>query len=758
MIALGAWLRHRRELGCRTVGRRLMSRRLHLGERILVTLGLRPARLAAAGRPRRVFVPTRDRAHPWGHSAGSEEVTAALLPTTDSVRPTDSVGATTDSELEVIERVIDEGSPEEAHGTDSTPAAARERAQVHVRHTSDSVGPTESAELLSEPQRKLDLTAAAGASTTVDPSSAGLLADSEDSRSHKVLSSDPRGGAIEGSRAAQDDANQSATEPGRAELDERATPTGAANGPNSSEQDPLRPTTDSLCRIESEDEAIEGVVGEARTEEVRGAHSVPAAAREPSSIHGRHTSRPVGSTEAAALPSEPQWKPDPAPAAGAPATVFPSSARLAAGSEDSRSHETLNAGPHIGAIGEARSAQETLRFAVPDHIAEVRMARRPVSSVVDRGSAITQKPDVVSQTPPRPASEGAQAVPLFAARETGRSPQAWLARLRSQADSEHSVVPGPVAADVRPGATSAPPSEVAVHRAGALGGLDRVQPLDATRRFIRPLVGVDPADVRIHRGRTDPLTVGTESADALTVGDEVVVAASHDERTAAGRGLLAHEITHVARRHYSRFVPPVARLGARAGLGGEGGNSSSSAAAHAHEDDEAIALRVESRVRAAAERPAVPTAASPGPEVTPLARYDVGRDVESSTEPVGNVPAPLEPASKPHGGNPPWGTLPAPWEPVAHGLPQPPGVLPDALQGSRAVSEAGSLGMAATGAGKDIAVAAAAHQRRVDAPPAPAVRDPTDRAGLPEPDLDALARRVYDVIRRRLAAEQRRVG
>ena len=97
-----------------------------------------------------------------------------------------------------------------------------------------------------------------------------------------------------------------------------------------------------------------------------------------------------------------------------------------------------------------------------------------------------------------------------------------------------------------------------------------------------------------------------------------------------------------------------------------------------------------------------------------------------------------------------WGSLPAPWEP-----------LPGIESGAR---EAGPMTAVASihAAAPPLHLADTVHlaeQGRAQtgedssggAPAAPA-------ASAPPPDLDALARRVYDVLKRRLAAERRREG
>lgn len=79
----------------------------------------------------------------------------------------------------------------------------------------------------------------------------------------------------------------------------------------------------------------------------------------------------------------------------------------------------------------------------------------------------------------------------------------------------------------------------------------RGEPLDWTtrNRFERKL-GVDLGDVRIYTGEIARQVTRTKGAEALTVGTTktILMGGSGDRSplTSAGRGLLAHELTHVA--------------------------------------------------------------------------------------------------------------------------------------------------------------------------------------------------------------------
>jgi hypothetical protein len=76
------------------------------------------------------------------------------------------------------------------------------------------------------------------------------------------------------------------------------------------------------------------------------------------------------------------------------------------------------------------------------------------------------------------------------------------------------------------------------------------EPLDqATRSSIEPRLGVDLGGVRIHADAEAAGSAATLGARAYTVGRDVFFGASeYQPRTAEGRFLLAHELTHVAQQ------------------------------------------------------------------------------------------------------------------------------------------------------------------------------------------------------------------
>jgi hypothetical protein len=259
--------------------------------------------------------------------------------------------------------------------------------------------------------------------------------------------------------------------------------------------------------------------------------------------------------------------------------------------------------------------------------------------------------------------------------------------------------------------------------------------LAETRRFLRPLVGIDPDTVRVHRGVATDAVVEARGAEAITVGDDILLPVRHDERAPEARGLIAHELTHVARRREPVFVPPVSRV---PGPGGPVADDTS--------DEEAVARGVEASVR-------------------DVARVAAQRDASPRSD------APQLPAG-PTSGMPvrprrPWGNLPAPWEPIP-GLDDGAGATatgpasPAVARGGIAAAGAAPMSSlsAPVNSSNGGAVAEVQHAD-VGRPIAEAMPDPAPTGahgpqGAPRPDVDLLARQVYDVLKRRIAAERRR--
>jgi hypothetical protein len=370
-------------------------------------------------------------------------------------------------------------------------------------------------------------------------------------------------------------------------------------------------------------------------------------------------------------------------------------------------------------------------------VVEQRQARRPATVGGPRSPRAAGEPAKPQPGPPTRAAEAAPETEELFAGAPDRSVGEWR-RLLFEATSES------------PAQGRAAPRTPAASRTK---GAPPEPALESTRRFLRPLVGVDPSTVKVYRGAAARQATESVGADALAAADAIAFPATHDERTPEGLGLLAHELTHVARQREPRFVPPVAG-GTQPGIAGgspEDWESPPSPAVGTPRvagepkhpsGEEAVAERVEGLVRSeamAAGRRSSRVARPAEPASGPFSRRVPG--APSLGEPA--KPDRYEMLDHPGGMAPPWGDLPAPWEPLPE-LPNAPIEAGDARSGSGAATAPTAIHRAAT-------------ERSVEesSPGAAVAQAP---ASEPSPDVDALARQVYDVLKRRLAAERRREG
>jgi hypothetical protein len=439
---------------------------------------------------------------------------------------------------------------------------------------------------------------------------------------------------------------------------------------------------------------------------------------------------------------------------------------------------------------------------------EERQARHPPppgrQSARDRG-----KP-----APPPPGSPeaelAAEAAGLFQPAAEKRAPQDWLERLRAAATAPPSdeavreptlpppaalapvvgttkpatpptAVPAPppsrAAAQGRieptpraPAGIPAPPS--APRRAGerlpfvppvspppaAAGPSAAESVAPAARRFLAPLLGIDPGEVEVMRGPEAEAISRAHDADAVTRGETIVLGDSTPERSPEGLGLLAHELTHVARQRDPRFVPPVLKalpaapaVTPRPATGHHPAEGIPAVeqrtppfipARPAHErpardPEEVMAERVESTVRTLAAAPSVAAAAD-----SPIAPVSASRAAASRE---------------------PWGSLPAPWEPMpdfsddaggdtsddAGDAPEPGELVASATHSATETYAPAPVAAPAAGG-----VQRAARDRRGD--DEESSEGDSGGGGQRGPDVDALARQVYGILKRRIAAERRR--
>ena len=359
-------------------------------------------------------------------------------------------------------------------------------------------------------------------------------------------------------------------------------------------------------------------------------------------------------------------------------------------------------------------------------------AQSPDRSSVEASQPLPDAPPV-AQPAGAPQSGGALWV------ESGRGQQ------RSGAQPTGASQPGIAASPAR-ATRFAPPVGAAVRSTTPGGARLPARPApsapllsESNRRFLRAAVGVDPATVRLSRGQDAGRLTSAYRADAVTFGDDVALAPGRGDETAEGLGLLAHELTHVARRRDPTAIPPIARPA-------EQRSGFRPASPGPATDEEALARIVEAQtVQAARMRFAPPVfpARAEAPVAQPFDKQESAR----TAPPVEDAPA------APDRGR--WGNLPAPWEP-----------LPDWLAPSRS-AEAPPLPVVTVAPAPPVfttppqpgapVVHAAETTRTL---PAPRQRETPsqEQTPAPAPDIDALARQVYAVLKRRLAAERRRSG
>lgn len=283
------------------------------------------------------------------------------------------------------------------------------------------------------------------------------------------------------------------------------------------------------------------------------------------------------------------------------------------------------------------------------------------------------------------------------------------------------------------------------------------------RRFLQPLVGIDPASIRIYRGTQAEQLAGVYQADAITVGDDVAIAAGHPDDSPETLGLLAHEFTHVARQREPRFVPPIARVMNSASTSANIPGNMTPGRLSDPADEEALAQRVEGRVtRAAQEQADQATALS----MTPSA----GGLVAETTRSVPEA----------RSGDGSWGGLPAPWEPLPVWLMSSPVTTEDGGHATVVPSRSSQVAHAIGGAESGMSGVSGAYGgggtwngsgpgetgvKRAGLERSPGEEEQTaasmqqpapDSPKAPEPDLDALARQVYTLLKRRLEVERQR--
>lgn len=333
------------------------------------------------------------------------------------------------------------------------------------------------------------------------------------------------------------------------------------------------------------------------------------------------------------------------------------------------------------------------------------------------------------------------------------------------------------------------------------------------QQFLRPIVDIDPTNVRIHRDAQAAQFATAHQADAVTTGNEIMLAAGHAEDTPQTLALLAHEMTHVARKRELRFVPPIVntptnidphvdRIPARGTPTMTNAEKPSraiveaslavvlpvSSAPHTQKpiatniveaaDEERLALQVEQQAFYYAQQQTQQPIQAQEPQ------YRAGVDQQDQPTSVTNEL--VMPVARSSNAVDNWGGLPAPWEPLPNWLttastpegyntataaplamPPMPSVQTQTAQvqfnapmPSPAVNGNGHVDIATGSISTDGSAAGDVQRAGVErsmntAQQIGPVQQMTGAA--PAPDLDDLARQVYTVLKRRLGVEHRRL-
>jgi hypothetical protein len=356
---------------------------------------------------------------------------------------------------------------------------------------------------------------------------------------------------------------------------------------------------------------------------------------------------------------------------------------------------------------------------------------RATSSAGDRADSSTQGRATRTFVPPRAPSNSPQT-------DTASSNRTGLPA-RPVSPATQTASPGRSSSD---SASSLEPSQSAVQPPPAP---ERIELSGSARRFLQPLVGVDPADVPVLTGEAVRDFTREQRADAAALEGAVLLPEATNLESPETLGLLAHELVHVAaERQARRFVAPNAEplsgSSAREGasvpvLGGDA----------AWRSEEERAQRAEARVAR-------------------LAREGLVSDQPSIAQ---NPAAALEAR---------WGGLPAPWQPLPDlpSVPTSPATAPTGAQSSApgvvslvgAGLDSGAWGGAATSSAPSAGVAGAspatATNSSFGAQFAQSERDGAEETGgeqgSQEQDIGALAKQVYAVLKRRLQNERNRNG
>jgi Domain of unknown function (DUF4157) len=269
-------------------------------------------------------------------------------------------------------------------------------------------------------------------------------------------------------------------------------------------------------------------------------------------------------------------------------------------------------------------------------------------------------------------------------------------------------------------------------------GNPSVQLSQNARRFLKPIVGIDPNDVKIYRDPQTERITKAARADALTVDETILLSSEQALESPETLGLIAHELTHVARNRQARFVPPVAYSNANLAASAQAGN------------EEGLALGVEAIARQGWTNLNQNTNQN-----TPNQNFSSQTPPHTATESTdrsryGGLPAPADlPQWFIEDRTPPQTSRPSAPRAKVASMPVENSFVPKATTNTLAAS---------------IGAQAASQGRDVPSPPPAAGPLPASSTPKPEPnstraapDLDAMARQVYTILKRRLANERYRM-
>ena len=275
----------------------------------------------------------------------------------------------------------------------------------------------------------------------------------------------------------------------------------------------------------------------------------------------------------------------------------------------------------------------------------------------------------------------------------------------------------------------------------AFTGNAPVQLGQTARRFLKASVGIDPNEVNIYHDAQSNRLTNAARADALALGDTILLSSQQALESPETLGLIAHELTHVARNRQTRFVPAVARNNPSLQSNAVAGN------------EEGLALGVEALARQAwSEVQNANFEAQNNLGIHPSNASNQTSNQSSSVvnneSRFGSLPAPSQwPEWFMKDGSPPQAS-PTPQTSANVGYtPTNSAAMPPVMS-----STMSQMGLQAASQGRDVPTPPPA------AGPLPPSNSPKSEPSVKSaaPDLDAMARQVYAILKRRLANERYR--